>query len=451
MRDGKWSDLPVLILMLVCPVLLSGCASYGHIVNSAVADVDASEKYSINRAVGSERSNQVTLLLAFSGGGARASALAYGVLAALRDQVIEIDGQPRRLLDEVDAISSVSGGSFTAAYYGLHGERMFADFKEDFLYRDVAGDLTQQLFSPPRWFSKRGRTEMAVRYYENHVFGDATFADLQRRDGPLIVINATDLGKGVRFSFVQEYFDLLCSDLSSFPVARAVTASSAVPVIFNPVVLENHDGCQPGPRHFLRRDRLLANDSEQLSLVAEGLGSFAEKQQRRYIHLIDGGITDNLGLLAIYEMVEMHGGAKQFLDALNGDPARRFVVISVDAATEPPYTIESTNRRPSIEETIDAVTDIQLHRANAATLELLHNSVERWSAELSTPDAPVEPYFVEIDFKRLGDPQREAFFNQIPTRLSLQPSQIDSLIEVGRELLQNNGEFQRFIADFVNH
>ena len=40
----------------------------------------------------------------------------------LRETMVTINGGPSRLLDQVDNISSVSGGSFTAAYYGIHGE-----------------------------------------------------------------------------------------------------------------------------------------------------------------------------------------------------------------------------------------------------------------------------------------------------------------------------------------
>jgi NTE family protein len=61
------------------------------------------------------------LILAFSGGGTRAAAFAYGVLEELAATPVVLGGRPRRLLDEVDLISAVSGGSFTAAYYGLYG------------------------------------------------------------------------------------------------------------------------------------------------------------------------------------------------------------------------------------------------------------------------------------------------------------------------------------------
>ena len=83
----------------------------------------------------------------------------------------------------VSLISSVSGGSFTSAYYGLYGERVFDDFEERFLRRDVEGALVRGLLNPLRWFSSYGRTEMAVDYYREALFGDATFADLatQRR------------------------------------------------------------------------------------------------------------------------------------------------------------------------------------------------------------------------------------------------------------------------------
>ena len=69
------------------------------------------------------------LLLTFSGGGTRAAAFSYGVLETLRDTKVTIHGHEGRLLDKVDWISGVSGGSFTAAYYGLFRDRIFQDFE----------------------------------------------------------------------------------------------------------------------------------------------------------------------------------------------------------------------------------------------------------------------------------------------------------------------------------
>lgn len=197
------------ISILLIPAMLSGCASYSSIRNRSNITEFSPTAYSLRNARDVPRSSEITLALVFSGGGTRAAALAYGVLEELRDTAARINGQTRRLLDEVDLISSVSGGSFTAAYYGLNGDGLFSEFEQKFLRRNVSGELLHGLLNPTLWFSSRARTEMAIEFYEKSMFKGTTFADLQRSSGPLIVINASDLGRGVRFSFLQEYFDLL--------------------------------------------------------------------------------------------------------------------------------------------------------------------------------------------------------------------------------------------------
>lgn len=429
--------------------LLAGCTTYGDISNQPGHPAVGAAPYALGSHVSGQRSDDITLLLAFSGGGTRAAALAYGVLEELRDTEVRIDGRPRRLLDEVDVISAVSGGSFTAAYYGLHGEAIFAEFEPVFLRRDIGGELVHGLLKPATWFSKRARTETAVEFYEDSVFKGATFADLGRQPGPLIVINASDLGGGMRFSFLQEYFDLLCSDLSSFPVARAVTASSAVPVLFNPVVLENYPGCEPPAQHLLRDTDHAASQSPQLAQVVNGLASYQDKERRRFIHLVDGGITDNLGLRALHDIASIAGGPAVLLEKLGRHVASRIVVISVNAATDTATALEQSNRTPTVEQTVSAVTDVQLHLYNTATLELVQDSLKRWSADLSTPERPVAAYFVELGFSGIAAPARRQFFNSIPTSFTLKRDQVDALIAAGHDLLRDNPDYQRFVKDLA--
>ena len=319
-------EMSVRIVFATFWLFLSGCASYGSISNLHKTNQPSEVEYSLKQTIQSQRSSDVTLVLAFSGGGTRAAALAYGVLQGLRDSSITLKGETHRLLDEIDLISSVSGGSFAAAYFGLYKDQIFTDFEDKFLRQNIEAALFSGLLSPSLWFSERGRTEMAIDHYDEAIFNGATFADILRQSGPAIVINASDLGYGVRFSFLQEYFDLLCSDLSSFPVARAVTASSAVPLLFNPVVLQNYDDCAQPTSLAAGRDKSYIAKSPQLMAVVDGLNSYARKDQRKYIHLVDGGLTDNLGLLAIYEMVEVAGGAQSFMDSIDGAIAQNFVV-----------------------------------------------------------------------------------------------------------------------------
>lgn len=79
--------------------------------------------------------------MSFSGGGTRAAAMAYGIMQELRDTNVMLKRGSTRLLDEVDTISAVSGGSFTAAYYGLHGDGMFDTYEDVFLRKNVEKPL----------------------------------------------------------------------------------------------------------------------------------------------------------------------------------------------------------------------------------------------------------------------------------------------------------------------
>ena len=440
----------MLVVLGFWMLLQSGCASHGVVANAPQTLPASAEAYSVKTVVNTKGSLENSVLLAFSGGGTRAAALSYGVLEELRDTIVGVDGRQVRILDEVDIISSVSGGSFTSAYYGLRGDAIFEDFQDAFLRRDVQSGLIRRLLRPKHWFSSSGRTDMAVALYEETVFQGATFADLKRKEGPLIIINASDLGQGVRFSFVQEYFSLLCSDISTFPVARAVTDSSSVPVLFNPVVIKNYQPCEMKKPYWLEVVEDRRSNNQDLSMITEGLQSYYNNPQRNYIHLVDGGITDNLGLRAIYEIVEMAGGAGAFLEKFKSKPHLRFVLIVVDAATDPELEMDKSKDPPSIDETISAMSRTQLNRYSAVTKSLMNATVERWAGELSTPDRPVESYFVRVSLKNIEPPDLRKLFNLIPTSFSLSGEQVDMLIKAGHDLLRENAEFQRFLSDLRN-
>jgi NTE family protein len=147
------------------------------------------------------------------------------------------------MLSEVDIISSVSGGTFTALAYALHGERLFDQYEQQFLKRDVEGELLKRLFDPLTWpqtpSSGFGRSELAEQHYEEILFHGATYADIMTKPTPTVIANATDIATGSRWSFVAGNFDLICSDLNQMHLARAAAASSAVPVALSPVTINS--------------------------------------------------------------------------------------------------------------------------------------------------------------------------------------------------------------------
>ena len=196
---------PLRLLGIGVIVFLAGCAT--RPVNPPITQVDPGAGYRYEtrhlRARPEGKGTDTLVILAFSGGGTRAAAFSYGVLEFLRNtRVSNSQGQTVRLLDAVDLITGVSGGSFTALAYGLYGEKLFDDYETRFLKRDVQGEITSRTLSPANWgklsSSAWGRSELAADFYDEILFNRATFGDLNGGGGPMILASATDLSTGSR-------------------------------------------------------------------------------------------------------------------------------------------------------------------------------------------------------------------------------------------------------------
>src|SRR5262249_31924843 len=157
-------------------LFVSACAT--RPVNPPIANVDLDTGYRFTTRQHYFRDQENLIILAFSGGGTRAAAFSYGVLEALRDtELVGPSGVKGRMLDAVNIITGVSGGSFTALAYGLYGDELFGIYERDFLKRDVEGALLARLFDPANWgdlwSTGWGRSELAARYYDEILFHGA--------------------------------------------------------------------------------------------------------------------------------------------------------------------------------------------------------------------------------------------------------------------------------------
>jgi NTE family protein len=444
------------IYFLFLLVILNGCSSIAKIENIPVNHLPKDEqRYSFDNHSMQNATDDIIFLLAFSGGGTRAATLSYGVLEELRDTRYQVDDKEVSLLDEVDRISSVSGGSFTSAYYGLFGEKIFTDFKDVFLYKDVQGDLSGLVFGffniINRIFSTTSRTELAINYYDKYIFHGKTFADLRDSGGPFILINAADLNSESQFTFVQTEFDFLCSDLSQFKVARAVTASSAVPVLFPPVLLKRNDTCDyKKPDWLVDSEAQVSKSSDQrLKKSVDALNYYLDKNNPPYVTLVDGGVTDNLGLRSILKNVQLKGGVEKIYKRLHTHQKKPkyMVMIVVNASTSSEKNIGKTVMLPSIPDTLSAVTDMQLHLYNTETNTLLKDKLKYWAKSISTAEQAIIPYFIDLDVTEIIDPDDRLFFNNIPTSFSLHKVQVDRLIGLSKKILRQNPEYQALLQE----
>ena len=433
-------------------LLLSACAGQYRPVNTELSEPLAKEELSLIRGQRPGGNPDVQVFLAFSGGGTRASALSYGVLSELRETEYQTTQGSFNLLDEVDAISSVSGGSFTAAYYGLYGDRIFEDYEEKFLKHEVQSTLIRRLFNPYNWWrsitTQFDRNEIAVEYYDQTIFSGATMGELRDAEGPSIIINSTDLTTGNRFSFDQATFDLICSDIEDYPVSRAVTASSAVPVLFNPVVLNNFAGqCKTSTHELL--DGLLARDDLNLrqSHLLNNVSTLRDSKQRPFIHLVDGGISDNLGLRALVDWTDILGTSGVTEQLIGGEitKPRHVSLILVNAALTPERTIDRSADTPSTTDVLTAISDSQMLRYTLETQMLIQELAASAEAYFQQNGVPIYVHVSLLSFKDVKDEGLFQRLNAIQTTLELPEEQVDDLIDSGRLLLRENKEFQQFL------
>ena len=242
------------------------------------------------------------LALAISGGGSRAANFGSAVMLEL---------QQRKLLEQVDVISGVSGGTLPAVYYGL-GDKAGA-FTEPALRKSLGFDFQSswiwRWFLPHNifryWLSDFTRSDIMVQVFNNELYHDATFADLQSH--PKILLDSTVHNDHTRFTFTDERFARLHSALAFYPVANAVNASSAFPGAFQDVTLEWYIN------------------------------------PRQYVHLYDGGPIDNLGVQALTEYINRNILGKS-LKQLFPNGCLIVIIDATPASEHPELNTEESDR-----------------------------------------------------------------------------------------------------------
>ncbi len=462
----------LLALLLFALLGLAGCAT--RPVNPPLAQVDPNTGYTFQTRQKHFRNPDNLIVLAFSGGGTRAAAFSYGVLEFLRNtQVVAPNGAKLRLLDSVDVITGVSGGSFTALAYGLYGDKLFADYEQRFLKRDVQGELLARAINPAYWgdllSTGWGRSELAANYYDEILFNGATFGDLDRGNGPLIMASATDISTGGRVTFTQNIFNVFCSDLNAVRLSRAAAASSAVPVVLSTVTINNYGGtCNfsipPWAKIFIQSANPPRPAARAIRELKEA-ETYGDSTKRPYIHLVDGGVSDNVGMRGVLD-------ALQFLEALYIagiptplDHVKRIVVVVVNSLSSPPIDWDKSEQGPGMVDVLLKSTGVPIDHYSFEAVEQLKDIAARWQnerevrklAQCSTnKDSPVcaairvpdaEVYAIDVSFAALKDQAERDYLNLQPTSFVLPPEAVDRLRAAAGTIILASPEFQRLLKD----
>ncbi len=431
--------------LVLTALLLSACATANSTpINAPVAGVVAP-------IAAREAQGEDIIILALSGGGARAASFHLGVLQALRDMRGR-DGRP--LTEHVAVVSAVSGGAILSAHYGLNGDAGLDTFRGAFL--DKRWSL-HGMSSPSAWAGalRGGMNSGGAAWLDRELYHGATFAALNR--GPRVVINATDLYNSTPFAFTPLFFDALCSDLSRVRVADAVAASMAVPVAFRPVLAETYPGSCAGPPAWATRVAADRGAPENVRQTARAFLNYRGDTQagQRYLHLSDGGVADNLGTLSL-NVMRVAGPPPAPLTSGEVVRARRILVLVVNAEYIRPRRFQQHGSDAiGATEMIYSPMDVSTDVAKRAALDTLRASLPEYERELrayrcALPEdmrgGRCDDVSVSMDMLSLRDmaPDAYAALYDTATDVSLPAETVTALIAGGRYTAEHNEAIAAF-------
>ena len=435
-------------LAVVAALLLAGCSSFHPWVNQPAQQAEF-----VAPVTTPTETRSLVAAVALSGGGARAAAFGLGVLRELKATSFTLQGEPTTLLDEVTLLSGVSGGSILAAHYAAFGDESLTRFESDFLLDDFEGTLVQLAFSPLRLFRLSspwyGRSNVLADRLDA-LYRGKTFADLKVRNSGLdLLITAADLTTGAPFEFTREQFALICGDLARVPLSFAVAASSAVPLVLTPMTLRNFAGqCStPLPGGVATS----ADENYRARLLRSSAESYRNADARPYIHLVDGGLVDNLGIRALLDRLIANGNFAATFRAAAPGSIHKIVLIAVNSERDLGERIDHSDRVPSTRQVVDTLLFGAGARMTYTTLAMMSDDMERWRREieqqrgtLGSPfAADAELHVISVSLHDVSDPALRQSILTVPTAFSIDRKHVQHLIEAGREALRRSAEFQK--------
>lgn len=463
---GQWGGA---ILAAATGLVLSACSV--TLSNEPINEPIAAAAEQGGWPLGPDQFGSTVIGVAFSGGGMRASAFSYGVLTELDRYRLETDRGPRRMTEMVDLISGVSGGSVTAAYFGLKGREGLPDFRRQFLDRNAEQgfDTDISLASAVRIFQDGGVNDRSKfpRWLDENVFDGATYANLFARKRPLVWIAASDIYSRVPFVFEPITFNVLCSDLGKVRLSEAVAASAAVPGVFIPMNVENFGGaCGGRIPQFMQRAAL--SDASPATLQASGAALMryrGDPERYRYVKLLDGGLTDNFGIHSLAIARSSRDRPYMPMTAEQAVRVNRFLYMVVDAGRGPAGDWQRTTASPDGIEIAGIVTDVAIDSGVYKGYDYFSAIMKEWQADLrrwrcSLTSAEVVQLRGSLSGWRCADvnfsvgrvtfadagPEMKAQLDRVPTRFVLEPATIDLLVTGGEAALRNNSTFRKFLG-----
>jgi predicted acylesterase/phospholipase RssA len=405
----------------------------------------------------------VVIAVSISGGGTRAAAFGYGVLRGIDAFASGRAAGSRTRIDDIRIISGTSGGAVTAAYLAYKGHG-YKDLRERFLLADAEQDMHTDKYSPLNWMRvyEGGANDRSTfaNWLDRNVFEGSRYIAYHRQGAPLVWINASDVYAGTPFIFAEQTFAALCSDLDAVRIADAVAASAAFPVAFTPVVVSTastRPRCGYSPPDWLTKAIADPGASFRLKSFARAMLAYQNDSGMKYVKLLDGGITDNIGVSAFSLERAAAPTPHGPLSAREAVRLKTFVYIVADAGVRTEGRWDETLAGPKFPQMIDAVTNAGIRSAVRNELDALRMAVATWRDQVTAWRCGLSAEQVRrlrgslagwncrdvemtVEVLTFADlpPAQHGRLERVSTRFKLTPDEVDLTIEAGTQALNAN-------------
>ena len=286
---------------------------------------------------------------------------------------------------------------------------------------------------------------------------------------PLIGVSATDISTGSKLAFSPSNFDILCAQLGPFRLARAAAASSAVPMVLSSITINNYGGtCDyqmpPWTKLFTATDDPPRPAARAVKRLRE-LEDFADGKNRPYIHLVDGGISDNLGLRGVLDIIVAFEALQSLGQPTPLDHVDRIIIFIVNSLSTPSTDWDKSETGPGIFETLIKATGVPIDKYSYEAVEQLRDIEARWKimnhlkqiVTFPTGSDPTVAYLrnspkakifaIDVSFRGLKDKAERDYLNQLPTSFVLTDEQVDRLRHAAAQIIQDSPDMQKILKD----
>jgi NTE family protein len=181
------------------------------------------------------------------------------------------------------------------------------------------------------------------------------------------------------------------------------------------------------------------------------LAALQDSVAHRYLHLIDGGLSDNVGLRTLLEGLEASLASERFRQVSGFDKLKRFAVVIVNSLADAENDWGTQEKPPDVVSMLIRATGVPIDRYSYEQVELLRDFV-RELRQLRGPDGQpmaVEFYAIDINFGAITDPEEKRYFRNLPTSFVLSDEQVDRLREMAGRLLRQSPDYQRLLRDLA--